>query len=275
MLRNTISGDESKNATKFHAHCKMLITQGLDLDNCICCLFSVLCLWQCNDLVRSPYCALLMSPRCCQSQGWDSHPRRGVQLDMTLGLLGFRPHLSLGRVYKLHIPSLWDIPIPHIRFLLCLLHPIFCIIDGPGLLGISGQGLGGGRKGHRDLRSNSCYLPSAVGGHNTGDAILCALVLKTIIFTPFPLGILDFLNSRFSTVVGDTFAFSVLLGHFDAFLTKTLERAEISLILAFCIFIWGHLHLRLYFWLICISPDSMWSPQWPSSPPQAAENKKS
>ena len=84
MLSNTISGDESsvKNAIKFYAHCKMLITQGLDLENCICCLFSVLCLWQCNDLVRSPYCALLMSPRCCQSQGWDSHPRRGVQLDM-------------------------------------------------------------------------------------------------------------------------------------------------------------------------------------------------
>ena len=133
-----------------------------------------------------------MSPRCCQSQGWDSHPRRGVQLDMTLGLLGFRPHLSLGRVYKLHIPSLWDIPIPHFRFLLCLLHPIFCIIDGPGLLGISGQGLGGGRKGHRDLRSNSCYLPSAVGGHITGDAIRCALILKTKMFTPFPPGNIGF-----------------------------------------------------------------------------------
>ena len=104
----------------------MHITQGLDLDNCICCLFSVLCLWQCNDLVRSPYCALLMSPRCCQSQGWDSHPRRGVQLDMTLGLLGFRPHLSLGRVYKLHIPSLWDIPIPHF---LCV--GFFCVFCTP------------------------------------------------------------------------------------------------------------------------------------------------
>ena len=49
MFSKTISGDESKNATKLHAHCKMLITQSLDLDNCICCLFSVLCLWQCND----------------------------------------------------------------------------------------------------------------------------------------------------------------------------------------------------------------------------------
>ena len=122
MLSNTISGDESsvKNAIKFYAHCKMLITQGLDLENCICCLFSVLCLWQCNDLVRSPYCALLMSPRCCQSQGWDSHPRRGVQLDL---LFVSRPHLSLGRAYKLHLPSLWDIPIPHF---LCV--GFFCVV---------------------------------------------------------------------------------------------------------------------------------------------------
>lgn len=209
MLSKTISGDESSvnNATKFHAHCKMLITQGLDLDICICCLFSVLCLWQCNDLVRSPYCALLMSPRCCQSQGWDSDPRRGVQ----------GTHLSLGRVYKLHLPSLgYSHPSFSLcRFLLCLLHPIFCIIDGPGLSGISGQGLGGGGKGHRDLRSNSCYLPSAVGGHNTGDAIRCALILKTKMFSPFPLGILDFLNFPQLLVTHLHFLFYlVILMHF-------------------------------------------------------------
>ena len=133
-----------------------------------------------------------MSPRCCQSQGWDSHPRRGVQLDTTCCLstspqpwqsLQAAPSFTVGYSH----PSF-----SLCRFLLCLLHPIFCIIDGPGLLGISGQGLGGGRKGHRDLRSNSCYLPSAVGGHITGDAIRCALILKTKMFTPFPPGNIGF-----------------------------------------------------------------------------------
>ena len=112
--------------------------------------------------------------------------------------------------------------------------------------------------------------------------------------------IFDFLNVRFSAVVGDTSSIwlplhflstSVILVHL---LPTFLEGSEILLLWhnsVICILHYGrdhidflqalfylhlgNLHLCLYFWLIYISPDSMWSPQCPSFPQRQKNPTKS
>ena len=91
------------------------------------CMFSVLCLWQCNSLVRTPYCALLMPHSCCQSQGVRLGQKKetstGHGRDMSFcysSLIQLRQSLQVAHSITFYVP----LPGPH--FLCVCFFCVFC-----------------------------------------------------------------------------------------------------------------------------------------------------
>ena len=170
----------------------------------VCSLFSVcgnVTAWSAPHIVHY-WCLTVVA----NLRGCDSDKRRKHQLDMEgTCLFVSHPQFSFGRVYKLHIPSPYMSPFPALIFFVFVSFvssaPHTLHYWWPRFVGNIGAGDSSqGGKGHRNLRSNSCCLPPS----SCGWTYHCRPNPKFIpvIFTL--QRIFDFLNVRFSAVVGDT-----------------------------------------------------------------------
>ena len=180
------------------------------------CMFSVLCLWQCNSLVRTPYCALLMPHSCCQSQGVrlgqkkETSTGHGKEMSFCFSSsIQLRQSLQVAHSINLYVPGTLS------PFLALIFFVFVSFVSSaphtlhywwPRVVGNIGAGDSAqGGKGHRDLRSNSCYLPPSSCGwtyHWRPNPLNLNPKFIPVIFTL--QRIFDFLNVRFSAVVGDT-----------------------------------------------------------------------
>ena len=136
---------------------------------------------QCNSLVRTPYCALLMPPSCYQSQGVGLKQTQEEDISRTWNVFCLSASSQLRQSLQVThsiTATMFQVRSVFPRFLCASFFCVFCTPYFALLMaqvcreyrGWDSAG-GGGGKGHRDLRSNSCYLPPAVAGQIIGEVV--------------------------------------------------------------------------------------------------------